>query len=636
MIKCSFCNYQNPEGILYCKNCGARLTTGEKKIKEPADLAEKKSFGRERFLVAEALEKKFNRPLERRKELAELIKILNLSVKNNPLLVGEPGVGKSTLIEALAYRIALQKVPQNLMAREIVQVDSSFFLKHSSLRGGMETKIEEFFQRVKKKGWIVFFDEIHALLDPRLYPESANAFKPYLLDQEIAIIGATNFEGLKKITFDPALERRFNVVLVSEPSAEETLEILKHLRSGLENHYQLKISDAVLEEAIKLSAYYFSDTFFPDKAINLIDRSCSLLASAKTTSLYEDVKESGHNELKNEHLCYEVSHQKNIPFEKVNVLDLSANLKNLEEEMLKSVFGQDEAVKSICHKLKTAFFFSSEKKRPLGIFLLLGPSGVGKTETARSLARIIFGSAEKLIRLDMSEYFDRHQLARLVGAPPGYIGYEEDGQLVAAVRKNPYSLILLDEIEKAHPDVLKIFLQIFDAGRLTDSKGRVADFSSTIIIMTSNAGSEIFSTKKVKAGIGFLGENGQHRNDNIFQQAQKALQKYFLPEFLNRIDEILFYRHLTTEILQKIASALLGDQAAQLREKGIVLKWTEQLVDLIIAESSCRFSGAREIQRTIERIVQYPLVEFLLHKAEQTKNTILIAVQNNQVVFSAE
>ena len=617
-----------------------------------------------RDLTALARENKLDPVVGREKEIERVIQVLSRRTKNNPVLIGEPGVGKTAIVEGLAQRIVQKKVPEILIDKRVVTLDLASMVAGTKYRGEFEERLKKVLEEIKSAGnIIVFIDEIHTLIGAGAAEgaiDAANILKPSLARGEIQCVGATTLDEYRKyIEKDPALERRFQPIMVDEPSVEETVEILKGLRDRYEAHHRVKITDEAIYAAARLSDRYITDRFLPDKAIDLIDEAASRVrlnaftAPPNLKELEEKVNEirkekeaavaaqefekaaklrDQEQKLKaeleekkkewekeqsdhliavtEEDIAQIVAQWTGIPVKKL-AEEESERLLKLEEILHQRVIGQDEAVKAVARAVRRARAGLKDPKRPIGSFIFLGPTGVGKTELARALAEALFGDEDALIRIDMSEYMEKHTVARLIGAPPGYVGYEEGGQLTEAVRRKPYSVILLDEIEKAHPEVFNVLLQVLEDGRLTDSKGRTVDFKNTVIIMTSNVGAH-FIKKETRLGFKNVTDEKKEIADNIKEKLMAELKRTFRPEFLNRIDEIIIFHSLTEENLRQIVRLMLKEVGKRLEEQEMKVEFDDSLVEVILKEGYDEEFGARPLRRAIQKIVEDKLSEELL------------------------
>uniref|UniRef100_A0A7C3MQV8 ATP-dependent Clp protease ATP-binding subunit n=1 Tax=Dictyoglomus thermophilum TaxID=14 RepID=A0A7C3MQV8_DICTH len=632
----------------------ASQNTNKKKRAITATLDE---FGRD--LTQLARQGKLDPVIGREKELERIIQILSRRTKNNPVLVGEPGVGKTAIVEGLAQKIVEGDVPETLLNKRIVAIDMGSIVAGTKYRGEFEERMQRIIEEVKMaKDVVLFIDEIHTLVGAGAAEgavDAANILKPSLAKGEIQVIGATTPQEYRKyIEKDGALERRFQPVIVNEPTPEETLEILKGLREKYEIHHRVKISDETLEEAVKLSVRYITDRFLPDKAIDVIDEAAARvrLKRQKSTAhsnlelelarireqkeiairnqAFERAAQLRDEErrieeyLKNflattsienegvvtpEDVAQVVASWTSIPVAQL-LMEERERLLRMEEELHKRIISQDEAVSVVSRAIRRSRSGLKDPRRPIGAFMFLGPTGVGKTELARALAEYLFGNENALIRLDMSEYMEKHTVSRLIGAPPGYVGYEEGGQLTEKVHRRPYSVILFDEIEKAHSDVFNILLQIMDEGQLTDGHGRRVNFRNTILIMTSNFGAEYF---KQEATIGFASKEDREKSfDKIKETILSEMKKYFRPEFLNRLDEIVFFRPLTREDLRKILDLLLKPVRERLREKKLDIELSDDVKEFLLEKGYDPQYGARPLKRTIQYYIEDPLAEFIL------------------------
>lgn len=664
---------------------------GQEGINSNNDLGELSDFATD--LNESAKQGKIDPVIGRDTEIQRVIQILSRRTKNNPVLIGEPGVGKTAIAEGLAQRIVTGNVPEILRNKRIISLSIGSMLAGAKYRGEFEERLKKAIDEVQQHDdMIIFIDEIHTLVGAGSTEgamDAANILKPALARGEFQVIGATTLDEYKKhIEKDAALERRFQPVQVGEPNEEDALEILKGLRDRYEAFHKAKITDEALTAAVSLSSRYITDRFLPDKAIDVVDEAASKVRM-KVFSAAPDVKalEDRLNTVKKEKeaavtsqdfekaaelrdeeqsLLKEIGDKKSIAKEKsdqkliVTEEDIaavvaqwtgipvakiaeeeSATLLHLEEELHKRVVGQDEAVTAVAKAVRRARAGLKDPKRPIGSFLFLGPTGVGKTELARALASSLFGDESAMIRLDMSEYMEKHTVSRLVGAPPGYVGYEEGGQLTDAVRRKPYSVILLDEVEKAHADFFNILLQVLDDGRLTDSQGRTVDFRNTVIIMTSNLGAK--ALHKNSPELGFLApkksESSINQSNSIdFKEAKKsvmdAVKRHFRPEFLNRIDEMIVFQPLTEEDLQQIVSILMSDVTKRLKERELQLEITAEAMQLLVKEGSDFTMGARPLKRAIQRLIEDPVSDLILKGDATEGKTIKADVKDNEIVVS--
>ena len=664
---------------------------GQEGINSNNDLGELSDFATD--LNESAKQGKIDPVIGRDTEIQRVIQILSRRTKNNPVLIGEPGVGKTAIAEGLAQRIVTGNVPEILRNKRIISLSIGSMLAGAKYRGEFEERLKKAIDEVQQHDdMIIFIDEIHTLVGAGATEgamDAANILKPALARGEFQVIGATTLDEYKKhIEKDATLERRFQPVQVGEPNEEDALEILKGLRDRYEAFHKAKITDEALTAAVSLSSRYITDRFLPDKAIDVVDEAASKVRM-KVFSAAPDVKalEDRLNTVKKEKeaavtsqdfekaaklrdeeqsLVKEIGDKKSIAKEKsdqkliVTEEDIaavvaqwtgipvakiaeeeSATLLHLEEELHKRVVGQDEAVTAVAKAVRRARAGLKDPKRPIGSFLFLGPTGVGKTELARALASSLFGDESAMIRLDMSEYMEKHTVSRLVGAPPGYVGYEEGGQLTDAVRRKPYSVILLDEVEKAHADFFNILLQVLDDGRLTDSQGRTVDFRNTVIIMTSNLGAK--ALHKNSPELGFLAakkaDSNVDENKGIdFKEAKKsvmdAVKRYFRPEFLNRIDEMIVFHPLTEEDLKEIVTILMSDVTKRLEERDLQLEISPEAMKLLVKEGSDFTMGARPLKRAIQRLIEDPVSDLILKGDAKEGKIIKADAKDNDLVVS--
>ncbi len=639
-------------------------------------------FGKD--LTQMAKEGKLDPVIGRDSAIERVIQVLSRRSKNNPCLIGEPGVGKTAVAEGLAQKIASGQVPEILRNKRIVTLEMSSMLAGAKYRGEFEERLKKAMDEVRKSGRVILFiDEIHTIIGAGAAEgaiDAANILKPALSRGEIQIVGATTLgEYRKHIEKDAALERRFQPITLDEPTQEETLEILKGIRDKYEAHHRVKISDKALEAAVSLSSRYISDRFQPDKSIDLVDEAASRLKlknmtappdvrsleeqiesvktekeSAITTQEYEkaaklrdkerelreklrETKEnwtqgsSGDQAVVTENEIAEiVSLWTGIPVKTLEETE-SERLLKLEEILHKRVVGQDEAVTAVAKAIRRGRVGLKDPKRPIGSFIFLGPTGVGKTELSKALAEAMFGDEDAVIRVDMSEYMEKHSVSRLVGSPPGYIGYDEGGQLTDKVRTKPYSVILFDEIEKAHPDVFNIMLQILEDGILTDSQGRRVDFRNTIIIMTSNLGARLITGGTKSLGFSAADESAEEEKDydKIKESVLGELKQAFRPEFLNRIDEIIVFRKLSRDDIKKIAGMMLGTLAARLEENGIKAEFTDAAIDKISENGFDATYGARPLRRAIQSGIEDMIAEKMLEGKIKPGETAVVDASEN-------
>ena len=623
-------------------------------------------------------------------EIQRVIQILSRRTKNNPVLIGEPGVGKTAIAEGLAQRIVSGDVPDVLRDKRIISVNLGSMLAGAKYRGEFEERLKKVMDEVQSHDdMIVFIDEIHTLIGAGASEgamDSANILKPALARGNFQVIGATTLDEYKKhIEKDAALERRFQPVQVGEPSEEDALHILKGLRDRYEAFHKVQITDDALAAAVHLSSRYIADRFLPDKAIDVMDEAASKVRMAvftatpdvkaledellriqkekeaaitaqefeqaavlrdKEKELEADIatkQEDSHKESESKLVVTEseiaavVSEWSGIPVSRV-AEEESERLLKLEEELHQRVIGQEEAVVAISKAVRRARAGLKDPKRPIGSFLFLGPTGVGKTELARSLASNLFGDENAMIRIDMSEYMEKHAVSRLVGAPPGYVGYDEGGQLTEAVRRHPYSVILFDEVEKAHPDFFNILLQVLDDGRLTDNQGRTVDFRNTVIIMTSNLGAKYL--QEDTAAMGFLAakESGDTKKDteSAKKEVLQAVKAHFRPEFLNRVDEMIVFHALETEQLQQIVRILLQSVTTRLHEQGMELEVSDEAMAKIVAEGTDIAMGARPLKRAIQRLVEDPISDAILEGRAGEGKTLHIVVEDDDIAITVK
>ncbi|WP_017293405.1 ATP-dependent Clp protease ATP-binding subunit [Geminocystis herdmanii] len=634
-------------------------------------------------LTVLATEGKLDPVVGRQKEIERVIQILGRRTKNNPVLIGEPGVGKTALAEGLAQRIANKDIPDLLEDKKVVTLDVGLLVAGTKYRGEFEERLKKIMDEIRQAGNVILvIDEVHTLIGAGAAEgaiDAANILKPALARGELQCIGATTLDEYRKhIERDAALARRFQPVMVGEPSVEETIEILYGLRERYEQHHKLKISDEALTAAAQLSDRYISDRYLPDKAIDLVDEAGSrvrlmnsqLPAEAKELDkeLRQVLKEKdeavrsqdfdkagelrdremeikaeirGLADLKKknpqvtdspvvteEEIAHIVASWTGVPVQKLTESE-AEKLLNMEDTLHQRIIGQEDAVKAISRAIRRARVGLKNPNRPIASFIFSGPTGVGKTELTKALATYFFGSEDAMIRLDMSEYMERHTVSKLIGSPPGYVGYNEGGQLTEAVRRRPYTVVLFDEIEKAHPDVFNLLLQILEDGRLTDSKGRTVDFKNTLLIMTSNIGSKVI--EKGGGGLGFELESDQSESqyNRIKSLVNEELKNYFRPEFLNRLDEIIVFRQLNKEEVKEISELLLKEVFARLTEQEIYLQVTDKFKERLVEEGFNPAYGARPLRRAIMRLLEDVLAEEILSKRLQEGDTATVDIDED-------
>lgn len=640
-------------------------------------------------LNEKAKQGKIDPVIGRQTEINRVIQILSRRNKNNPVLIGEPGVGKTAIAEGLAQRIVSHDVPEILKDCHVISLNMSSVVAGTKYRGEFEERLKKVIDEVKKhKDWILFVDELHTLVGAGSTEgsmDAANIMKPALARGELRCIGATTLKEYKKyIEKDAALERRFQPVKVGEPTPEDTLKILEGLRDRYEAFHKAKITDEAMKAAVELSGRYITDRFQPDKAIDVIDEAAAKVRMEASSTpdalkvkeeklasllkekeaavasqdfekaaqyrddakklqseialMKKDWKGADHDDLKvtEEDVAEVVAKWTGVPLQNLKKSD-SERLLHLEEELHKRVIGQDEAVHAVATAIRRARAGMKDPKRPIGSFLFLGSTGVGKTELARALAECMFGSEKNMIRFDMSEYMEKHEVSRLVGAPPGYVGYEEGGQLTDAVRKTPYSVILFDEVEKAHPDFFNILLQVLDDGRLTDGQGRTVDFTNAVIIMTSNLGSTLLKNQMKK--LGFKAED-KGEKEETFEDVKKLMMdevKHTLrPEFINRIDEIIVFHPLSASDLSSIVNLMLAKVGEKLARFEVKLDASEEAKKLLIAHGTDVEYGARPLRRTIQKEVEDPISELILQDGLKKKKVLHMDAKDGKLTFRAE
>ncbi len=635
-------------------------------------------------LTQMALDGKLDPVVGRAKEIERVIQILGRRTKNNPVLIGEPGVGKTAIAEGLAQRIANKDVPDILEDKRVVTLDIGLLVAGTKYRGEFEERLKKIMDEIRQAGNVILvIDEVHTLIGAGAAEgaiDAANILKPALARGELQCIGATTLDEYRKhIERDAALERRFQPVMVGEPTVEETIEILRGLRDRYEQHHKLKISDEALIAAAKLSDRYISDRYLPDKAIDLIDEAGSRVRlinsqlppaakeldkqlrqilkekddavraqdfdragelrdremeiKAEIRAIAQSKSNGGRSDgdepvVTEEDIAHIVASWTGVPVNKLTESE-SEKLLHMEETLHQRLIGQEDAVRAVSRAIRRARVGLKNPNRPIASFVFSGPTGVGKTELAKALASYFFGSEEAMIRLDMSEYMERHTVSKLIGSPPGYVGYNEGGQLTEAVRRRPYTVVLFDEIEKAHPDVFNMLLQILEDGRLTDAKGRTVDFKNTLLILTSNIGSKVIEKGGGGIGFEFAEDQSEQQYNRIKSLVNEELKQYFRPEFLNRLDEIIVFRQLTKEEVMQIADIMLKEVFGRLTEKGISLEVTDRFKERLLQEGYNPSYGARPLRRAIMRLLEDSLAEEILSGRVKEGDTAIVDVDEN-------
>ncbi len=660
------------EGDDVFSNNSFQEDTAERKNSEKSNSKKKNLKNIEKFsinLTQRARDNQIDPVIGRQKEIDRVIQILNRRTKNNPVLIGEPGVGKTAIAEGLAYKIVKGEVPQKLLDYEIMQLDMSSIVAGTQFRGQFETRMKNIIEEARKAGNVILvIDEIHSIMgagDSQGTMDAANILKPALAKGDIQIIGATTINEYKKhIEKDKALERRLQSVLVEEPTIQESIDIVKGLKDYYENYHKILLSDEVIEAAVKLSSRYITDRYLPDKAIDIIDEVGSK-ANLGNKAIYEiqSIKDSIETLKKNQETATENNDYEKAAMYKTKELNLEEELKNLQEnEYLKvtvqdvadvieqwtkipvkeisveetqklmdlekrlkeTVVGQDRAIEVIAKAIRRNRAGISAVKKPSS-FIFVGPTGVGKTQLVKSLAKDMFGSEDMIIRVDMSEYMEKHSVSKLVGAPPGYVGFDEGGQLTDRVKRKPYSIILFDEIEKAHPDVFNMLLQILDEGRLTDSQGGVVHFENTVIVMTSNIGTTF---KNQSLGFGAQ-EEEYHREE---QRVHDAMKENFKPEFLNRIDEIVVFNRLSKDDLRKIVDIMISQLQEVVKDKGISIKITDEVKDFIVEKGYDEKYGARPLRRVIQKYIEDEISDIFIMNDLNKVNVLTLQLLNKKIM----
>lgn len=642
-------------------------------------------YGRDLNILAQ--EEKIDPVIGRNREIERVIQILSRRTKNNPILIGEPGVGKTAVTEGLAQRLINGNIPKVLASKRIISLNMASLVAGTKYRGDFEDRLKKIIDEIiENKNIILFIDEMHTLVGAGAAEgsmDAANILKPALSRGEIQVIGATTLKEYKKyIEKDSALERRFQTIMVNEPSAEDAISILKGIRNKYEEFHCAKITDKAIKAAVKISQRYITDRFLPDKAIDLMDEAAAKVR-LKTVNIptnisqleqkIQDLKKAKEKAIDNQDYelaatirdqeiqikeelataktAWETQNIAQIAVTEEDIADVATlwtgipvkrlvakeadRLLHIEDIIHKRVVGQNEGVNAVAKAIRRARAGLKDPKRPIGSFLFLGPTGVGKTELARSLAEAIFGDESAMIRFDMSEYMEKHTVSRMLGAPPGYIGYDEGGLLTNAVRRKPYAVILLDEIEKAHPDIFNILLQVLDDGRLTDSQGRTVDFKNTVIIMTSNAGAFKLQPQKTNT-MGFAVNEDKQIKQNAKKIVMDEVKRQFKPEFLNRIDEIIIFEPLTDKELTQIVTLLLNDVQKRLAEMDIELIIKDEVKSYLLKHGTDTIYGARPLKRAVQRYLQDPLAEQLLQKSIKSMQKIIVDCVEDKLTFKVD
>ena len=643
-------------------------------------------FGTDLTLAAQ--EQRLDPVVGREKEIERVIQILARRTKNNPVLLGEPGVGKTAVVEGLAARIVNSEVPDILEGKKVIQLDMGLLVAGTKYRGEFEERLKKIMDEIRQAGNIILIiDEMHTLIGAGAAEgaiDAANILKPALSRGEIQVIGATTLDEYRKyVEKDPALERRFQPIIIEEPSVEDTIEIIKGLKPKYEEHHKLKISDEAIVAATELSYKYITDRFLPDKAIDIIDEAASKLR-IQTSALppegkelekqlkavikqkeeairnqefetasnlrddeadlkekiremslkWKETNEENKPTVTAEQVAQVVSMMTGIPTTKITEGE-SEKLLKLEETLHKRVIGQEQAVVALSKAIRRARVGLKSPNRPIGSFIFSGPTGVGKTELAKALAEAVLGSEDNMIRVDMSEFMEKHSTAKLIGSPPGYVGYDDGGHLTELVRKKPYCVILFDEIEKAHPDVFNIMLQILDDGRLTDSKGRHVNFKNTIIIMTSNVGASMITTTS-KLGFSVADDEQKDKYERLKDTVMEEMKKSFRPEFLNRIDDIIVFAHLSKPEIRQIVDLMLNDLFKRLESQNLTIEVTDEVKDYLGEAGYSEAYGARPLRRLIQKRIEDGLAEEILSGKYTSGNKIVLKLKDEKIVFECE
>lgn len=659
--------------------------TKDNKLKNNSATPLLDKYGRDLNILAQ--EEKIDPVIGRNREIERVIQILSRRTKNNPILIGEPGVGKTAVTEGLAQRLINGNIPKVLASKRIISLNMASLVAGTKYRGDFEDRLKKIIDEIiENKNIILFIDEMHTLVGAGAAEgsmDAANILKPALSRGEIQVIGATTLKEYKKyIEKDSALERRFQTIMVNEPSAEDAISILKGIRNKYEEFHCAKITDEAIKAAVKISQRYITDRFLPDKAIDLMDEAAAKVR-LKTVNIptnisqleqkIQDLKKAKEKAIDNQDYelaatirdqeiqikeelataktAWETQNNAQIAVTEEDIADVATlwtgipvkrlvakeadRLLHIEDIIHKRVVGQNEGVNAVAKAIRRARAGLKDPKRPIGSFLFLGPTGVGKTELARSLAEAIFGDESAMIRFDMSEYMEKHTVSRMLGAPPGYIGYDEGGLLTDAVRRKPYAVILLDEIEKAHPDIFNILLQVLDDGRLTDSQGRTVDFKNTVIIMTSNAGAFKLQPQKTNT-MGFAVNEDKQIKQNAKKIVMDEVKRQFKPEFLNRIDEIIIFEPLTDKELTQIVTLLLNDVQKRLAEMDIELIIKDEVKSYLLKHGTDTIYGARPLKRAVQRYLQDPLAEQLLQKNIKSMQKIIVDCVDDKLTFKVD